>query len=117
MSYLLTACLNSILVLEKNHFQFNKENYMQRMGTAMGSPMAPSYTSLFMGKLEQDFLESRDYAPSIWLRFFDGIFMVCDHYLESLHSFIDALNSVPSNYQIYIYYVIKRSQFSWCNCH
>ena len=40
------------LVLENNHFQFNKENYMQEMGTAMGSPMAPAYSSLFMGKLE-----------------------------------------------------------------
>ena len=28
---------------------------MQKVGTAMGSPMAPSYASLFMGKLEKDF--------------------------------------------------------------
>ena len=35
------------LVLENNHFQFNSENYMQKMGTAMGSPMAPAYASLF----------------------------------------------------------------------
>ena len=39
------------LVLESNHFQFNSENYMQKMGTAMGSPMAPAYASLFMGKV------------------------------------------------------------------
>ena len=63
------------------------------MGTAMGSPMAPAYASLFMGKLEQDFLKSRSLAPSIWLRFLDDIFMVWDHSIESLHSFIDALNS------------------------
>ena len=88
------SVLNLIqLVLENNHFQFNKENYMQKVGTAMGSPMAPSYASLFMGKLEKDFLESRDLVPSVWLRFLDDIFMVWDHSLESLHSFIDALNS------------------------
>ena len=29
------------LVLDTNHFQFNDENYLQKMGTAMGSPMAP----------------------------------------------------------------------------
>ena len=88
-------CLLSLirLVLENNHFQFNNDNYIQKMGTAMGSPMAPAYASLFMGKLEQDFLKSRSLAPSIWLRFLDDIFMVWDHSIESLHSFIDALNS------------------------
>lgn len=81
------------LVLENNHFQFNKDNYLQIKGTAMGSPMAPAYASLFMGKLEQDFLKDRFLRPSIWLRFLDDIFMIWDHSLESLHSFIDALNS------------------------
>ena len=33
------------LVLENNHFWFNKENYIQKMGTEMGSPMAPAYAS------------------------------------------------------------------------
>ena len=88
-------CILSLirLVLENNHFQFNNDNYLQKMGTAMGIPMAPAYASLFMGKLEQDFLKSRSLAPSIWLRFSDDIFMVWDHSIESLYSFIDALNS------------------------
>ena len=88
-------CILSLirLVLENNHFQFNNDNYLQKLGTAMGSTMAPAYASLFMGKLEQDFLKSRSLAPSIWLRFLDDIFMVWDHSIESLHSFIDALNS------------------------
>ena len=88
-------CILSLirLVLENNHFQFNSDNYLQKMGTAMGNPMTPAYASLFMGKLEQDFLKSRSLAPSIWLRFLDDIFMVWDHSIESLHSFIDALNS------------------------
>ena len=43
-----SSVLKSIqLCLENNHFRFNKENYI------MGSPMAPAYASLFMGKLEQ----------------------------------------------------------------
>ena len=61
------------LVLENNHFRFNKENYMQKMGTASGSPMAPASASLFLGKLEKEFLESRDLVPSVWLRFLDDI--------------------------------------------
>ena len=81
------------LVLENNHFPFNDDNYLQKMGTAMGSPMAPAYALLFMGKLEQDFLKSRSLVPSIWFRFLDDIFMVWGQSLESLHTFIDALNS------------------------
>ncbi|XP_053380089.1 uncharacterized protein LOC128548727 [Mercenaria mercenaria] len=63
------------------------------MGTAMGSSMAPSYASLFMGKFEQDFLRNRDLQPTLWLRFLDDIFMVWDHSLEELELFIRELNS------------------------
>ena len=31
-------------VLTKNHFQFNGDNYLQTMGCAMGTKMAPSYS-------------------------------------------------------------------------
>ena len=63
-------------VLTKNNFQFNGENYLQGLGTAMGTRMAPSFASLFMGKLEMDFLDSCDKTPLIWLRFLDDILMV-----------------------------------------
>ena len=43
------------LVLENNHFKFDGKHYLQKLGTAMGSSMAPSYASLFMWKFEEDF--------------------------------------------------------------
>ena len=46
------------LVLENNYFKFDDDDYLPRMGTAIGSSMAPSYTSLFMGRLEQEFIYS-----------------------------------------------------------
>ena len=51
-------------VLTKNHFQFNGENYLQTMGCAMGTKMAPSYSSLFMGKFEEDKLNQYHCQPS-----------------------------------------------------
>ncbi|XP_045215214.2 uncharacterized protein LOC123565411 [Mercenaria mercenaria] len=57
------------LILTKNHFQFNEINYIQRSGTAMGTKMAPCFASLFMGKLEKEFIDSCDKKPLIWLRF------------------------------------------------
>ena len=76
------------LVLTKNNFQFNDENYLQVLGTAMGTRMAPCFASLFMGKLEMDFLGSCDKTPLIWLRFLDDIFMVWNHSEQDLHEFI-----------------------------
>ncbi|XP_053388669.1 uncharacterized protein LOC128551780 [Mercenaria mercenaria] len=81
------------LTLENNHFQFSGENYVQTLGTAMVSSMAPAYASLFMGKLETDFLESYHLKPTAWLRFLDDIFMIWDHSLADLNDFIKKLNA------------------------
>ena len=48
------------LVLSKNSFVFNKRNYLQIHGTAMGTRIAPSYANLFMGKLEREFLRTQN---------------------------------------------------------
>lgn len=80
------------LVLTKNHFQFNDEDYIQKLGTSMGTRMAPSYASLFMGKFEKEYLESCGVQPLLWLRFLDDIFMIWDDSEEKLLQFFDELN-------------------------
>ncbi|XP_045188274.1 uncharacterized protein LOC123546150 [Mercenaria mercenaria] len=85
------------LVLENNYFKFGDNYYLQRMGTAMGSSMAPTYASLFMGKFEHDFFQTRDIKPTLWLRFLDDVFMIWDHSLDELHSFINEINSFHPN--------------------
>jgi hypothetical protein len=42
---------------------FGDDFYIQ--GAAMGTKMAPSYASLFMGKFEMDFLNTYERKPSI----------------------------------------------------
>ena len=59
----------------------------------MGSRMAPSYSSLFMGKFEKDFLDSYDVQPLLWLRCLDDIFMIWDDSEENLLKFLDKLNN------------------------
>ena len=36
-----------------NKFQFNRENYLQIGGTAMGTRVAPFYANIFMPNLEE----------------------------------------------------------------
>ena len=50
----LTLLMRLILVL--NNFVFNNVNYIQRMGTAMGTRSAPSFSNIFMGDFEQTFV-------------------------------------------------------------
>ena len=45
-------------VLTKNHFQLNGDNYLQTMGCAMATKMAPSYASLFTGKFKKKYIKS-----------------------------------------------------------
>ena len=41
------------LVLESNIFEFDREYYVQLLGTAMGTRVAPTNANLFMAKLDQ----------------------------------------------------------------
>ena len=79
--------------MTKYNFQLNEENYLQVLGTAMGTKMAPSYASLFMGKLEMDLLASCVITPLIWLRFLDDIFMIWNHSEQDLYDFISKINN------------------------
>ena len=96
------------IVLHNNCFDFNDQSYLQTMGTAMGSPMAPSYASLFMGRLEEQFLNSTYVKPDVWLRFLDDIFMIWNDSLETLNFFIDSLNSFHPNIK-FTYNISKSS--------
>ena len=48
-----------------NNFFFNSHLYLQVKGKAMGTRMAPSYANLFMGYLEQDFLNFELYKSQL----------------------------------------------------
>ncbi|XP_063954030.1 uncharacterized protein LOC135153802 [Lytechinus pictus] len=68
-------------------------HYLQIFGTAMGTRMAPSFACLFMTKLEQQMLDSAPCRPWIWWRYIDDIFFIWTREEDSLHTFIDHINS------------------------
>ena len=84
-------------VLTHNNFVFNKENYIQLNGTAMGTKMGPGYACLFMGKFELDFLGDLSFSPIFWKRFIDDIFLIWTHGEEKFNLFLEKINSVHPN--------------------
>ena len=81
------------LVLTCNNFQFNKINYLQIQGTAMGSKSAPSYSGCFMTDLEERMLEAYPLKPLIWRRYIDDIYFHWQHGEEELKKWLVHLNN------------------------
>ena len=63
------------LVLNNNYYEFNDRIYRQKVGTAIGTKFAPAYADLFMGRLEERFLEASVDKPLVWMRFIDDVFL------------------------------------------
>ena len=81
------------IVLTHNNLTFNGKHYLQFLGTAIGTKMAPSYANIFMGKLEADLLEQSPVKPHTWRRFIDDIFMIWTEGEERLKTFMEYMNS------------------------
>ena len=45
---------------KKSSFQFNKRNYLQTQGTAMGTKMAVALANIFMLEIEKQILNEND---------------------------------------------------------
>ena len=67
-------------MLNNNSFQFNNINYIQTLRTAMGTTMAPTYTTLTLAYLEENLYEigkkygndiKEDFTKS-WKRYLDN---------------------------------------------
>ena len=91
-------------ILNNNTFHFNDSHYIQKRGTAMGTKMAPTYATLFMGYLEKKLYEkiesqfnidTRRYFERNWLRYLDDCFIVWKTDfgdINELHSILNSLH-------------------------
>lgn len=100
---LLLECID--LVLKNNTFEFNGVRYLQILGTAMGTRMAPCIANLVMGYLEtklyeqtkqQYGLEFSKYIEENWKRFLDDCEMLWKSNLGQIDDFLNILNSLDN---------------------
>lgn len=64
------------LVLRNNNFEFDGKHFLQILGTAIGTKMAPAYANLFMDELERRLISQARVKPYVWLRYIDDVFMI-----------------------------------------
>ena len=94
------------LVLKHNIFEFNKQLFQQLIGTAMGTKCAPNYSNIFMArKIDPEILKMAAshgdgiFPIRLFKRFLDDILMLWCGTVESLHSFIRAINTINPSIQ------------------
>ena len=89
-----TLCDLAEVVLKKNIFKVGKKTLKQERGTAIGTKLAPPYSTLFMAELEEEILQKAEFKPYLWWRCIDEIFFLWEHGEEKLKSFIDNINKM-----------------------
>ena len=87
------------LILKCNNFQFNRKNFLQVNGTAMGTRVAPTYANLFMAHFEETYVYKDKSRPRIWFRFIDDIWGIFNGNEESFKKFNSELNSIHTSIQ------------------
>ena len=73
--------------------EFDEKLFRQKLGTAIGTKFAPGYANIFMGYLEEEFLDSCELRPWVWWRFLDDVFMIWLHGEKELNDFLARLSS------------------------
>lgn len=85
------------LILKYNYFRFKDIFYLQVKGTAMGTPVAPSYANIFMSQVETNMLSKYKLltgkSPLSWLRFLDDIFFIWPYSENDLQHFINYIQN------------------------
>jgi len=65
--------------LTTTYFSYNNQFYEQTSEMAMGSPISPVITNIFMGHFEKEVLRKTFKKSEIWFRYIDDTFVIWRH--------------------------------------
>lgn len=64
------------LVLTNKYFEFNGKVKQQMSGNAIGTKFAPTFTLIFMDRLEGEFLKLQEFNLLVWHNYIDDLFFI-----------------------------------------
>ena len=82
-----SLCKSLEMIQTMNNFDFADHHNLQVGGSAMGTKVAMSFASTYMGWFEDRFVYTYPLQPLIWVRFIDDIFQIRTHGAEELEKF------------------------------
>ncbi|XP_056397544.1 uncharacterized protein LOC130292572 [Hyla sarda] len=87
-------------ILTRNYFTFNSRFFHQLRGTAMGSPVAPTYANLLLGWWEEVFVFGESGFEffqhiSFWGRYIDDVAVIWTGTQLGFEEFVSTLNQNP----------------------
>ena len=89
----------SQMCIKSNHFVFQKQNYSQTFGLAMGSPLSPLLANLFMEELEEKAQNQCQNSILFYRRYVDDCLVIAKT-PEDLHSILAVFNRIDPNGRI-----------------
>ena len=84
-----------LLCTENVHFSYDNKLYSQKDGVAMGSPLGPVITGIFMVDLEKNVIPKLSTHMTKWKRYVDGTITYIK--LSSIDYALSVLNSFHKN--------------------
>jgi hypothetical protein len=101
-----------------NVFIFNGQHFLQLIGTAMGTRVAPTFACIFIGWLETLILATwLGTKPHLWKRYIDDIFFLWYGTEEELLRFIEHCNSSHETIKFTFDYNFKTRSVDFLDIH
>ena len=90
-------------------FRFQNKIYKQIDGVAMGNPLAPILTDLWMQKIEEKLNRFSVNKPTMWLRYVDDVFCIFTILKEKILQFHTPINRWHPNLQFTVEFESNKS--------
>lgn len=98
--------------LQNTIFQFNNKYYRQNYGCSMGAQSSVKFANIFMHKFLKNFCNQyKGYLPEFMARLVDDIFTVWNSDLDTLTTFVEALNTAHPTIKFELKYSLTEIQF------
>jgi hypothetical protein len=91
-------------VLINNIFEFDKKYFLQKVGTAMVTIMAPNYANIYLSSFENKLIQHPQFKTTtkLFKRFIDDLFIIYDNKNNDINEFLSTLKQIYGNLKLEI---------------